>query len=89
LNLGQQDVSELLRVLAARELFRDPGDPVLLRRYARRRAEPVALMRGTTDALARLFGADDPLLRRLRNTGLSWVDAATPLKRALIRHALG
>lgn len=89
LNLGQQDVSELLRVLAAREAFRDPGDLVLLRRYARRRAEAIALMRGTTDGLARLFGADDPLLRRLRNLGLSLVDAAAPVKRALIGHALG
>jgi 2-polyprenyl-6-methoxyphenol hydroxylase-like FAD-dependent oxidoreductase len=89
LNLGQQDVSELLRVLAAREAFRDPGDLVLLRRYARRRAEAIALMRGATDGLARLFGADDPLLRRLRNLGLSLVDAAAPVKRALIGHAMG
>ncbi|MCE2970659.1 MAG: FAD-dependent monooxygenase [Burkholderiales bacterium] len=89
LNLGQQDVSELLRVLAARESFRDPGDLVLLRRYARRRAEAIALMRGATDGLARLFGADDPLLRRLRNLGLSLVDAAAPVKRALIGHAMG
>lgn len=89
LNLGQQDVSELLRVLAARESFRDPGDLVLLRRYARRRAEAIALMRGATDGLARLFSADDPLLRRLRNLGLSLVDAAAPVKRALIGHAMG
>jgi len=87
LNLGLQDVSELLRVLAAREEFRDPGDIVLLRRYARVRAEAIGLMRFTTDGLARLFGTDDALVRRLRNAGLSIVDRLTPLKNALIRHA--
>lgn len=87
LNLGLQDVSELLRVLAAREEFRDPGDRVLLRRYARARAESIDLMRFTTDALARLFGADNALARELRNAGLSLVDRITPLKNALIRHA--
>jgi len=87
LNLGLQDVSELLRVLAAREEFRDPGDLVLLRRYARARAEAIDLMRLTTDGLARLFGADDALVRRFRNAGLSLVDRLAPLKNALIRHA--
>jgi len=87
LNLGLQDVSELLRVLSARESFRDLGDPVLLRRYERARAEPVGLMRFTTDSLARLFGADDPLLRQVRNLGLSAVNRLAPLKNALIRHA--
>jgi ubiquinone biosynthesis UbiH/UbiF/VisC/COQ6 family hydroxylase len=89
LNLGLQDVSELLRVLAAREPFRDPGDVVLLRRYERARAESIALMRWTTDGLSRLFSTDDPLLRRLRNTGMAAVERIGPLKRALIRHALG
>jgi len=89
LNLGLLDVSEWLRVLAAREPFRDPGDVVLLRRYERARAEPLALMRWTTDGLSRLFANDDPWVRRLRNTGLAAVERIAPLKRALIRHALG
>lgn len=89
LNLGLLDVSEWLRVLAAREPFRDPGDLVLLRRYERARAEPLALMRWTTDGLSRLFAADDPRVRRLRNAGLAAVERIAPLKRALIRHALG
>jgi 2-polyprenyl-6-methoxyphenol hydroxylase-like FAD-dependent oxidoreductase len=46
-------------------------------------------MRWTTDGLARLFAWDDPLVRQLRNTGLALVNAAGPLKRALVRHALG
>ena len=89
LNLGLADVSQLLAVAAGREAFRETGDPVLLRRYARSRAEPIGLMRMTTDGLARLFGLDDPLARRLRNRGLSLVNRISPLKRALIRRALG
>ncbi|MCU0949594.1 MAG: FAD-dependent monooxygenase [Burkholderiaceae bacterium] len=89
LNLGLQDVSTLLDVIKARESWRDPGDLVLLRRYARARAEPIGLIRFTTDSLARLFAVDDPVLRSVRNRGLAWVNRTGPLKRALIRHALG
>lgn len=89
LNLGLADVSELLAVLATREPFRQTDDPVLLRRYARARAEPIGLMRASTDLLARWFESDDPALRSARNLGLGMVNAVGPLKRALIRHALG
>jgi len=89
LNLGLADVSEVLRVLAGREDWRDPGDAVLLRRYERSRAEPVGLMRLATHALARLFARDDALSREVRNLGLSALNALPPLKTALIRHAAG
>lgn len=89
LNLGLQDVSEFLRLLVAREPWRGLGDGVWLRRYERARAEPIALMRGTVGGLARLFAANDAGVRRLRNIGMSAVDALTPVKMALIRHALG
>lgn len=89
LNLGLQDVSEFLRCLDARESWRSLGDPVWLRRYARARAEPIALMRATVDNLARLFGAGGTPARRLRNSGMSAVNALAPLKNALIRHAMG
>ncbi len=89
LNLGLADVSELLRVLAGREDWRDPGDAVLLRRYERSRAEPVSLMRLTTHGLARLFARDDAFSRDVRNFGLSAVNALPLLKNALIRHAVG
>jgi ubiquinone biosynthesis UbiH/UbiF/VisC/COQ6 family hydroxylase len=89
LNLGLQDVSTLVDEIGARENWRDAGDLVLLRRYARRRAEPIGLIRFTTDSLARLFAVDDPLVRRVRNRGMSLVNRIGPLKRALIRQALG
>jgi ubiquinone biosynthesis UbiH/UbiF/VisC/COQ6 family hydroxylase len=89
LNLGLQDVSELLRLLGAREPWRAAGDIVWLRRYERARAEPVALMRGVVGGLARLFDSPDARVRRLRNLGLSAVDALAPLKQSLVRHAMG
>ena len=39
-----------------------PGAPMLLERYARRRAEPVLAVQAVTDGLARLFGARAPWL---------------------------
>lgn len=89
LNLGLQDVSELLATLAARETWRSVGDGVCLRRFERARAEPLGLMRGTVDGLATLFGTQDARVRRMRNWGMSTVNAIAPLKNALIRHALG
>ena len=89
LNLGLQDVSEFLRLLLAREPWRGLGDEVWLRRYARARAEPIALMRGTVGGLARLFSTQDAAMRRLRNVGMSTVNMLGPVKTALIRHALG
>jgi ubiquinone biosynthesis UbiH/UbiF/VisC/COQ6 family hydroxylase len=89
LNLGLQDVSTLLDAIGTRENWRDAGDLVLLRRYARQRAEPIGLIRLATDALARLFAVDDPLVRTLRNRGMGLVNRVGPLKSALIRQALG
>ncbi len=89
LNLGLQDVEVLLDILTARESFRDCGDPVLLRRYERSRAEPVFAMRQMTDGLARLFASEHASLARLRTLGMRVVDRITPLKRLLIRQASG
>ena len=89
LNLGLQDVAQLLKVLAGREPWRDPGDLVLLRRHERARAEPVGLMRLTVNSLARLFETPNPAVRWVRNRGLDWVQATPPVKNLLIRRALG
>jgi ubiquinone biosynthesis UbiH/UbiF/VisC/COQ6 family hydroxylase len=89
LNLGLQDVAQLIDVLSAREAWRDPGDRALLRRHERTRAEPVGLMRLTVNSLARLFGTQDPAVRWIRNRGLNWVQAIPTLKNLLIHRAMG
>jgi 2-polyprenyl-6-methoxyphenol hydroxylase-like FAD-dependent oxidoreductase len=84
-----QDVESLLRVVGEREPFRACGDPVVLRRYERSRAESIGLMRFATDGLARLFAVDDPLVRGVRNAGMAVVNRLGPVKSRLIRQALG
>jgi 2-polyprenylphenol 6-hydroxylase len=89
LNLGLQDVDALLATVGGREAFRGAGDPIVLRRYERARAEAIGLMRFTTDGLARLFAIDDPFVRGARNAGMALVNRLKPLKSRLIRQALG
>jgi len=47
------------------------------------------LMRGTVGGLASLFAVQHSAARRLRNVGMSAVNALSPVKTTLIRHALG
>jgi 2-polyprenylphenol 6-hydroxylase len=87
-NLGFGDAQSLSTVLAERGPVNDAGAPILLERYARRRAEPVLAMQAVTDGLARLFGPPSPWLKALRNAGISAVDRLPLLKRALAQPAL-
>lgn len=87
LNLGLADVAALDAVLAEREPWRPLGDLRLLQRYARRRAAPTAAMGRLTDGLLHLFASEQPLLRELRNRGLTLVEHLPPLKRWLVATA--
>jgi 2-polyprenyl-6-methoxyphenol hydroxylase-like FAD-dependent oxidoreductase len=87
-NLGFGDVRELAQILTDRGPVQDPGAPLLLDRYARRRAAPVLAMQSVTDGLARLFGPPTPWLRTLRNAGMAAVERLPVLKRALAQPAL-
>jgi 2-polyprenyl-6-methoxyphenol hydroxylase-like FAD-dependent oxidoreductase len=89
LNPGTAGRRHWLEVVRGREVSRHRRRVVLLRRYERDRAEPIALMRAATDGLARLFGIDDPLARWMRNSGMAALDKLVPLKSLLIRQALG
>ncbi|MEO8485460.1 MAG: FAD-dependent monooxygenase [Betaproteobacteria bacterium] len=87
-NLGFGDAQALAAVLAERGPVDDPGAPLLLARYARRRAMPVAAMQGVTDGLVRLFGSALPGIARLRNLGLAAVSKLPPVRQALAHPAL-
>jgi len=87
LNLGLGDVEALTEVVAGREAFRSPGDPAVLRRYRRTRAEPVFAMTLATDGLARLFNSGLAPVAWLRNAGMRWVDGLPFVKRQLIERA--
>ncbi len=89
LNLGLADVAVLADVLAARESWRALGDEKLLSRYARRRLGPVQAMAQVTDGLLHLFASEQPLVKELRNRGLSLANRLPALKRLLTGRALG
>lgn len=88
-NLGFGDAAALARVLLQRELFRDPGEIRLLRRYERARAEDILALALVTDGLQQLFAAPGGLTARLRNAGLNLTNALPVVKNLLIRRALG
>ena len=88
LNLGLADVAALARVIAGREPWRALGDAILLRRYARERAGPIRAMALVTDGLMQLFAHPQPVLRELRNRGMTLLNHLPPLKRLLTARAL-
>jgi ubiquinone biosynthesis UbiH/UbiF/VisC/COQ6 family hydroxylase len=88
LNLGLQDVRVLAQVIGERELGRDPGDERLLRRYERRRAEPILGMDTVISGLFALYGTRNSAVGRLRNAGLNLTNRTTVLKNLLMRQAM-
>ncbi|MGF1625879.1 MAG: UbiH/UbiF/VisC/COQ6 family ubiquinone biosynthesis hydroxylase [Alphaproteobacteria bacterium] len=90
LNMGWRDVAALAEeVVDTRRLGLDVGRPQVLRAYQARRAADNLLLATVTDALNRLFSNDLPGVRQLRDLGLAAVNRVPPLKRTLMRHAMG
>jgi ubiquinone biosynthesis UbiH/UbiF/VisC/COQ6 family hydroxylase len=88
INLGFADARELAGVLLS-QAAGDCGDERLLRRYARARAEEVALLQWTTHGLQRLFRPSHPAVSLLRNLGLNLTDSLPVVRNMLVRYALG
>ena len=89
LNLGIADVESLAAVIGRRGLENDCGATALLRRYERSRREDILAMEGVTDGLHKLFGSALPGLPWLRNAGLNLTNQFRPLKKLLVKRALG
>ena len=90
LNLGVLDAATLAQVTEeARAAGRDIGSLRVLRRYERwRKGENVAMM-AAMDGFQRLFGARSAPLRLARGLGMRLTGAASPVRNALMRRALG
>ncbi len=87
-NLGFEDVAGLLNVLR-RVVDMDPGADGLWRAFARRRkARSIAMMRFLA-GLRAFYGMRQPLPHWIRNMGVRLVNRAGPVKRQLLREALG
>jgi len=89
-NLGLLDAATLVDVLVgARTTGRPLGAMATLRRYERARRSANMEMLALMDLFKRLFSNHNPPLGLLRNLGLNLADAASPVKRLLIRRAMG
>ena len=87
-NLGFGDAEALAAILRDSGPVTDPGEPLLLERFDRRRRAPVLAMQFVTDGLTRLFGTASPLVRTARNLGMTAVDRLPSAKRLLAHSAL-
>ena len=89
-NLGWRDAQTLADVLTkAKRLGLDIGSKSLLEDYQRRRRLDTLSILATSDGMVRLFSNKSSILSFLRNTGLGIVNQIPPLKRRLMRRAMG
>jgi 2-octaprenyl-6-methoxyphenol hydroxylase len=90
LNLGFRDIAALVEVTAeAVRLGLDFGGPQVLERYQSWRRADTVMAAVATDGLNRLFSNDQPMVRLIRDAGLSLTDHVSPLKRLFMREAAG
>jgi 2-octaprenyl-6-methoxyphenol hydroxylase len=90
LNLGIRDVAALAElVIDWRRLGLDIGDDRVLQRYERWRRFDTFMLAAVTDGLNRLFSNRIAPLRLARDIGLAVVNRMPPLKRLLMRDAMG
>ena len=89
-NLGLLDAAALAGVLGTAGASRtDPGSARLLGRYERWRKGHNLLVGGVMHGFKHLFGNASPVLILARDSGLSLVDRSGPVKRAIMRQAMG
>jgi 2-polyprenylphenol 6-hydroxylase len=88
-NLGFGDALALAEVVAERGSILDPGAMRLLRRFRRRRAEPILAMLAMTHGLHSVFALPGDVPRFLRNAGLNLVHRLPVVRSILARHAMG
>lgn len=89
LNLGFGDAQSLAAVLSTGGMQGDAGAYALLRQFERSRREDHLALEAVTDGLQLLFASNLPGVKRLRNAGMRIVDRLAPLKRMLVKRALG
>jgi 2-octaprenyl-6-methoxyphenol hydroxylase len=89
-NLGVREIAALAEVVVdAIRRGGDPGDPVVLNRYAEWRHSDQQRVTAFTDGLARLFTLPLPALGAARGAGMLALDLIPPAKRLLTRLTMG
>ncbi|MDC0172468.1 UbiH/UbiF/VisC/COQ6 family ubiquinone biosynthesis hydroxylase [Gammaproteobacteria bacterium] len=89
-NLGFADVAALAEEIA-RARMRDIGigDESILKRYQRQRKPENLVTMAVMEGFKNLFSADQLPLRLLRSLGMSQLDKMMPLKKEIIKRAMG
>jgi 2-octaprenyl-6-methoxyphenol hydroxylase len=89
-NLGWRDAATLCDCIVNHfQLGLDLGSELMLKTYQRQRRLDSLTMVGSTDLTVRLFSNKSSILHFLRNTGLGFTNQVTPIKRILMRYAMG
>lgn len=89
-NVGWRDAQELAQLLGKQaNLGLDIGSETMLRMYNGQRRSDVYALFGMTDLMIRLFSYDNPAFYFLRSSGLAIVNHLPPLKKMLMKRAMG
>jgi 2-octaprenylphenol hydroxylase len=90
INLGFADVSVLAEELGrAASKGLDLGSTLVLARYQRRRKTDNLVVAGAMEGFVRLFDQHNPVVRWLRNAGMSTFNQLSPVKRKVAKIAMG
>lgn len=89
-NLGVRDIAAMAEtVVDARRIGLDIGEKTVLQDYARWRYGDSMLIANVCHGLLKLFANSNPSLRFARRSGLGLVNQLPPLKKLLMKHAMG
>jgi 2-octaprenylphenol hydroxylase len=89
-NLGFKDVLALSEeIQRARKASINLGSLACLERYQRRRQGDNLLMMSAMEGFKRLFAAEQPMIRLLRNQGMRLFNSAPAVKQHVIKQAMG
>lgn len=90
-NLGFEDVRAVLDELGSGSPVagRDPGAAGRWQAFDRRRLTRARLMLDVLLGLRQVYARGDPVSQWIRNAGVAWLDRAAPVKRQIMREAMG
>jgi 2-octaprenyl-6-methoxyphenol hydroxylase len=89
-NVGWRDVAALANLLGeAKRLGLDIGSSTLLNKYSKSRQKDLKTMMLSMEGILYLFGNESKVLHFARNMGFGIVNKLTPLKKILMKRAMG
>jgi ubiquinone biosynthesis UbiH/UbiF/VisC/COQ6 family hydroxylase len=86
-NLGFRDVIDLVKMLTEKNQYQGINDSSLFRKYTRLRKADMMQMLLLTDGLYKLFSSQHPVVKKVRNIGLS-ITQYSAIKKMLVAIAI-